>query len=157
MDESTQTTADTAGDEQNTEQNTPRVVVGVDGSEQSVAALREAARLSGLLGATLEAVTTWDHPISHTPHAALVNLDFDQIAEELLEHALDDAFGAQRPARLITSVLYGHPAQVLIERSRGAEMLVVGSRGRGGFTGLLLGSVSSECATNADCPVLIVR
>jgi nucleotide-binding universal stress UspA family protein len=135
----------------------PKIVVGVDGSEQSVAALRHADRLSRLLGASIEAVAAWTYPVAMSPHAISVEPSFEQIARDALDEALKEAYGTDRPALLTTVVQYGHPAQVLIERSTGAEMLVVGSRGRGGFVGLLLGSVSAECASHANCPVLIVR
>jgi nucleotide-binding universal stress UspA family protein len=135
----------------------PRIVVGVDGSEQSIVALRQADRLSRLLGARIEAVTTWSYPIGMSPHAVAVEPSFEQLAHDALDEALKDAYGTDIPAALTTEVLYGHPAQVLIEKSAGAEMLVLGSRGRGGFVGLLLGSVSAECASHASCPVLIVR
>ncbi|NNC12146.1 universal stress protein [Planctomonas sp. JC2975] len=150
MSETTETTAATADD-------TPRIVVGVDGSEQSIAALRQADRLSRLLGTRIEAVSTWTYPVAMSPYALSMEPSFEEIAVQALDEALTEAYGSDRPALLSTVVQYGHPAQVLIERSTGAEMLVLGSRGRGGFAGLLLGSVSSECAAHANCPVLIVR
>jgi nucleotide-binding universal stress UspA family protein len=135
----------------------PKIVVGVDGSEQSIAALRQADRLSRLLGARIEAVTTWSYPVAVSPYAMSADPSFEDIARDTLDEALKDAYGSDRPPLLTTVVQHGHPAQVLIERSKGAEMLVLGSRGRGGFAGLLLGSVSSECASHANCPVLFVR
>jgi nucleotide-binding universal stress UspA family protein len=150
MSETTETTSDNSGE-------APKIVVGVDGSEQSIAALRQADRLSRLLGARIEAVTTWTYPVAMSPYAITAEPTFEQIAEQTLDEALTEAFGTDRPALLTTVVQHGHPAQVLIERSTGAEMLVLGSRGRGGFAGLLLGSVSSECASHANCPVLSVR
>ncbi|WP_022901128.1 universal stress protein [Humibacter albus] len=134
-----------------------KIIVGVDGSEQSIAALRHAARLGGLLGARIEVVTTWSYPIAMSPYAMTTEPSFEEIARQALDESLKDAYGEDIPAGLTSVVQFGHPAQVLIERSTGAEMLVLGSRGRGGFTGLLLGSVSSECAAHANCPVLIVR
>ncbi|MHA7985242.1 universal stress protein [Rathayibacter sp. CAU 1779] len=150
MSETTETTPETTDD-------TPRIVVGVDGSEQSIVALRQADRLSRLLGARIEAVSTWSYPVAMSPYALSMEPSFEEIAVQALDEALTEAYGSDRPALLTTVVQYGHPAQVLIERSTGAEMLVLGSRGRGGFAGLLLGSVSSECAAHANCPVLIVR
>lgn len=134
-----------------------RIVVGVDGSQQSIAALRHAAKLSRLLDARIEVITTWSYPVAMSPYAMTTEPSFEQIARESLDESLTDAYGEDVPAGLTSSVVFGHPAQVLIERSTGAEMLVLGSRGRGGFAGLLLGSVSSECAAHANCPVLIVR
>lgn len=151
MSETAQTSPESA------QPNAPLIVVGVDGSEQSIAALKHAARLAGLLDARIEAVTTWTYPVAMSPYAFTVEPSFEDIARQVLDEALQDAYGESRPSALTTVVQHGHAAQVLIDRSREAEMLVVGSRGRGGFTGLLLGSVSSECASHASCPVLIVR
>ncbi|HWD62918.1 MAG TPA: universal stress protein [Humibacter sp.] len=135
----------------------PRIVVGVDGSDPSLDALRQAAKYAPLLGATIEAVITWSYPVSVGPYVMGDGPSFEDLAKDTLEHSLEDAFGDDIPAGLSTAVAFGHPAQVLIEHSEGAELLVLGSRGRGGFAGLLLGSVSSECASHAKCPVLIVR
>jgi nucleotide-binding universal stress UspA family protein len=66
-------------------------------------------------------------------------------------------FGGDRPAGLVTRVEQGGAARILIDVSQGANLLVVGSRGHGGFAGLLLGSVSSACAEHAACPVLVVH
>ncbi|GAB3393706.1 universal stress protein [Humibacter soli] len=141
-----------------TEQPTgPRILVGVDGSDPSLDALRQAARFAPLLGASIEAVTTWTYPVMTGPFAMAEAPSFEDFAKETLEQALKDAYGDDRPENLLAEVRFGHPAQVLIDLSEGAEMLVLGSRGRGGFAGLLLGSVSSECASHAKCPVLIVR
>lgn len=135
----------------------PKIVAGVDGSEESIVALRHAERLAKALGARVEAVISWSYPVTMAPYAMSAEPSFEEIARQTLDEALADAYGTDRPPLLTTVVQYGHPAQVLIERSTGAEMLVVGSRGRGGFAGLLLGSVSSECASHANCPVLIAR
>ena len=153
MSETTGTTSDASQGEQ----SESRIVVGVDGSEQSLVALRQAKRLSGLLGARIEAMTTWHYPVAMSPYALSAEPSFEEIAQQTLTEALQEAYGDDVPAGLTTVVQYGHPAQILIERSTGAEMLILGSRGRGGFAGLLLGSVSSECASHANCPVLIVR
>lgn len=80
-----------------------------------------------------------------------------QEAEKALTATIDEVFGEQRPAGLTLTVREGNPAQVLLEASAGARMLIVGSRGHGGFTGLLLGSVSAACAEHASCPVLVLH
>lgn len=132
------------------------VLVGVDGSESSRDALRYAGKIAAALGAPLRVITTWDYPalIDFYP---TVGWAPDVDAATILETAVKDVFAANPPAALSTSVLAGPAAAALIRESRGAEMLVLGSRGRGGFVGLLLGSVSATCATHAHCPVLIVR
>lgn len=135
----------------------PRIVVGVDGSEQSLAALRRGRRLAEAMGAELEAVCTWTFPAMATSFAFPVAPDLGEAAEETLREAVAEVFPEGNPPYLRTLVMQGHPAKELIELSEGAELLVLGSRGRGGFAGLLLGSVSSECAAHAKCPVLIMH
>jgi nucleotide-binding universal stress UspA family protein len=134
-----------------------RIVVGVDGSRHSVAALRWGAFQAAALGARLEGVTAWEYPPSFG--WASVPSDWDPVKdmEKVLQEAVREAFGDEQPAALELSVREGGAAPVLIEASRGATMLVVGSRGHGGFAGLLLGSVSAGVAEHAPCPVLIVH
>ncbi len=139
-----------------------RVVVGVDGSEQSRHALRWARFLAHTTGATVEAVAAWA-PLTGYGFAAAgwaaVPTDWDPAgdARRGLIATLDEVLGAPRPPGLQITVCEGIAAKVLLEVSRNARMLVVGSRGRGGFTGLLLGSVSTACAEHATCPVLVVH
>lgn len=134
-----------------------RIVVGVDGSEPSKAALRWAARCVAAIGGFIDAVIAWQPP-SDLGWAYLPS-DWrpDQDAEKLLTEAVDEAFGADRPVGMRLTVERGNPAKVLIDQSKNAELLVVGSRGHGGFAGLLLGSVSAGCAEHASCPVLVVH
>jgi nucleotide-binding universal stress UspA family protein len=138
-----------------------RIVVGVDGSANSVDALRWAARLAPMLKCEVEAVTAWFDPRSSgwSPGWGFLSSDVDpaENADKVLTTALENAFGGDRPDGLRPVVEKGSAAKVLIDRSAGAQMLVVGSRGHGGFAGLLLGSVSSKCAEHARCPVLVVH
>jgi nucleotide-binding universal stress UspA family protein len=138
------------------EQNQARqlIVVGVDGSPRSKDALRQAQRLAKVTGCSLKAVMAWQYPMLGLPP---IPWDPEEDAEDVLSQTVIDAFGGEVPPDLERAVVQGQPAQVLAEASRGAEMLVVGSRGRGGFTGLLLGSVSSAVAAHAHCPVLITH
>jgi nucleotide-binding universal stress UspA family protein len=131
-----------------------RIVVGVDGSESSKQALRWAARLAAADGSRIEAVTAWDYPQSfNAPVDVSWRPDVD--ADTVLRETLDEVFGDDRPEGLQPEVVHGSARTVLIEASRGASLLVVGSRGHGGFAGLLLGSVSSACSEHAHCPVLV--
>lgn len=134
----------------------PRIVVGVDGSKSSIDALRYAKRIADGLGASIDAVTAWHYP---TATFAVFPEDYrpDMDAQQVLTATLASAFGTATIDGLKTTTSQGYPARVLIDRSRGAEMLIVGSRGHGGFVGLLLGSVSAQCAEHAKCPVLIVH
>jgi nucleotide-binding universal stress UspA family protein len=135
-----------------------RIVVGVDGSEGSKKALRWAAHQAGLTGATLEAVIGWEYPAFYGWAPAIPDdVDLGQIAADALERAIAEVFGPDRPARLVTRVVSRHPALALVEASEGAELLVVGSRGYGGFADALLGSVSTFCVHHADCPVTVIR
>jgi nucleotide-binding universal stress UspA family protein len=139
-----------------------RVVVGVDGSEPSKQALLWARFLAQATGSTLHAVTAWQQDAGYGwsgPGRTAVPTDLDPAADatRLLKEALHKAYGEQAPPGLQASVGHGGAAKVLLEASQGARMLVVGSRGHGGFVGLLLGSVSAACAEHATCPVLVVH
>jgi nucleotide-binding universal stress UspA family protein len=138
-----------------TDTPTTRIVVGVDGSDSSVEALTYAAGLAALMNKSLEAVTTWEYPSAAMYETADWSPERD--AEELLEAALTSAFGADRPVGLTAAVRQGGAARVLIDESENAEMLVLGSRGHGGFAGLVLGSVSAACSAHGKCPVLVVH
>ncbi|KAA9152946.1 universal stress protein [Microbacterium lushaniae] len=133
-----------------------RIIVGVDGSESSVDALRHAARLAAALAVPLEAVVVWSYPPLATP-GAMQTWSPEQEAHATLDATITSAFGADPPAALGRRVMAGPTAPTLIRESAGAGMLVLGSRGHGGFVGLLLGSVSTACAQYASCPVLIVH
>lgn len=134
-----------------------RIVVGVDGSANSEQALRWAARLAADFGARLDAVTAWDFPASYG--FGSVPQDWDPAGDmrKVLGETVRAVFGDHPPAGLQRQVREGGAAQVLIAASQGAIMLVVGSRGHGGFAGLLLGSVSANVAEHAQCPVLVIH
>ena len=138
-----------------------RIVVGVDGSPISKAALRWAVNHAGLTGATVDAVIAWQIPESMTGHAWAALLveepGFGVLAEKELADAISEVAGPDPDVAINPAVVQGWPAEVLLEASEGADLLVVGSRGRGGFTSALLGSVSQNCVHHATCPVLIIR
>lgn len=134
------------------------IVVGVDGSASSIEALLAADRLARALGTTVTAVTAWSWPL--VPAGAMVTSTEwtpDRDARKILDIAVAQAFGDHVPASLGSDIAEGNAAEVLMNASEGSTMLVVGTRGHGGFAGLLLGSVSSACAEHASCPVLVVR
>jgi nucleotide-binding universal stress UspA family protein len=139
-----------------------RVVVGVDGSESSKHALRWAEFIARTFASTLEVVAAWQPYTGYGWVGAgwtAMPTDWNpaQDAEKALTATIDDVFGEHRPTGLQTTVREGSAAQVLLEASEGARMLIVGSRGHGGFTGLLLGSVSAACTEHATCPVLVLH
>ncbi len=145
-----------------TESAGPVVIVGVDGSAESVAALRWAANYQTATGGTVQAVLSWHFPAAAGP--APVGVAPKQISEEVrasmlenLTKAITEVYGSQTPDKVESRVEYGHPAQVLVDASEHADLLVVGHRGHGAFTGMLIGSVSIHCVTHAHCPVVVVR
>ncbi|CAH0129608.1 Universal stress protein Rv2026c [Arthrobacter sp. Bi83] len=135
-----------------------RFVVGVDGSEASVEALRQAQRLAVPLGAEVLATACWEDPQVYAGYVAMGIDRFEERVRMVLQEAVEQAaFGQVTPPNVLPRVVRGHPRDSLIEASRRADMLVVGRRGHGGFGGLLLGSVSSACIAHAHCSVLVVH
>jgi nucleotide-binding universal stress UspA family protein len=139
---------------------TPRsrrlVLVGVDGSEPSKAALAWALHYAEMSGARLLAVTAWQAPALTTGTAIPDDGGWRNQAEVAQSQALQQIVGDQPTVAVNTLIEQGHPALVLVEEARYADLLVVGDRGLGEFTGMLLGSVSQHCVTRASCPVLVV-
>jgi nucleotide-binding universal stress UspA family protein len=131
-----------------------RIVVGIDGSAGSLQALRHAIGIAQKFGSTVEAICAWSFPSAYSPLPVAWNPDED--AQAIVDGAADAVFGGSWPSWFTTAIREGSPADVLITRSSSADLVVVGSRGHGGFAGLLLGSVSSQCAEHAHCPVLVV-
>lgn len=135
-----------------------RIVVGVDGSEPSKEALRWAARIAASTGAPITAVMTWSVSPVYGDTYFPENWDPKSDASRVLTETVEATFsGAERPADIDLVVAQGQPTKVLLDEGEDAQMIVVGSRGHGGFTGLLLGSVSSAVAAHAKCPVLVVH
>lgn len=134
-----------------------RIVVGVDGSEHSLAALREADRLATALHAQLEVITCWIVPVGWIDAGWIDDSGPGKEAQEIQDAALANAFGDSLPDRVTRTLVQGQPHKTLINAAATADMVVVGSRGHGGFVGLLLGSVSTAVAAHASCPVLVVH
>jgi nucleotide-binding universal stress UspA family protein len=134
-----------------------RIVVGVDGSPESLRALEWAVTEARLRHGQVHVVTAWQHPAMVADDE---DLDWDLTGYEararfLQAEALRSAHAA--PEDITGEVVQGQPAAVLIEASAEADLLIVGSHGYGGFTGLLLGSVSNQVVHHARCPVLVVK
>jgi nucleotide-binding universal stress UspA family protein len=134
-----------------------KIVVGVDGSDSSVLALRWGAHYAAVLGAALEVVMAWEYPPSFGWAAIAPEWNPADDVKKVLAETARAAFGDEVPPNVRFESGEGVAAKVLLDASKDATMLVVGSRGHGGFTGLLLGSVSANVAEHAECPVLIVR
>jgi nucleotide-binding universal stress UspA family protein len=145
----------------NTTPSGARVVVGIDGSEQSQMALRWAHFVAQAMSCELDVTIAWQlYPgIGFGAGMASMPSDWNPAgyAEDAARRTVEEVFGANRPATLRITVQEGSAAQVLLEASREARLLVVGSRGHGGFAGLLLGAVSAAAAEHATCPVLVVH
>ena len=141
-----------------------QIVVGVDGSDSSRKALAWAYDEAGHHGATLLVVSTWEPPTvpMTPPYWNLTPEEYgDQPRQEVLqrlERFTSELVPKDPAVDVRTSVEEGkNPAKVLIERSKEADLVVVGSRGHGGFVGMLLGSVSQHLVAHAECPVVVVR
>ena len=139
------------------------IIVGVDGSANSRVALQWAYDEATHHGASLTVLMTWHPPTlpQSPPYGALTEKDYES-QPKLEALGVLDGLVAELEKRtpevdLRTAIEEGNPAKVLIERSRGADLMVVGSRGHGGFAGMLLGSVSQHLVAHAECPVVVVR
>lgn len=139
------------------DQGGTRVVVGVDGSPPSKAALRWAVRYAALTHGVVEAVIAWDYPVSYDWAPVVDGEEFQDAAAATLGETVHEITGDDTSVKVVTTVVQGHPAQVLIDESRGADLLVVGNRGHGAFTSTLLGSTSERCVRHALCPVVVVH
>ncbi|SNY66027.1 universal stress protein [Paractinoplanes atraurantiacus] len=137
------------------------VVVGVDGSPGSRKALTWAAAEAADHGADLVVVNVWEHTL--LPPAGSVSVSERYVPEPTqrtsddLVQVIREELGDEPPILVRPHVKQGRPAKVLIDESAGADLLVVGHRGHGGFAGLVLGSVSQHVASYAKCPVTVVR
>jgi nucleotide-binding universal stress UspA family protein len=143
------------------------IVVGVDGSPTSMHALRWAIRQGELTGAVVDAVTAWEHPVTvaagygWAPAVPLDEIDYGvdyaAIAAERLAKCVSEALAPGSPVVVRQHVAQGGAGQVLVDLSRDADLLVVGSRGHSEFTEALIGSVSQRCVHHASCPVVVIR
>jgi nucleotide-binding universal stress UspA family protein len=135
----------------------PRIVVGVDGFESSTAALRWAIHQAKLTGAVVEAVTAWHIPVGTGWAPPPDWPDYQDDARSVLCEAIAEMCAIDPDVQVCPRVVEGRAGQVLVEAAEGAELLVVGSRGHGGFAEALLGSVGQYCVHHAPCPVVIMR
>jgi nucleotide-binding universal stress UspA family protein len=136
------------------------LVVGHDGSPAAADAVRWAARMASRIGCPLHVVRTWSISSSPRPSTAEPGYvppltDFETAVRERLEADVA-ALGLPAEVDVQCHVLHGPAGRRLLEASEGAEMLVVGSRGAGGFRGLIFGSTADQVVRNARCPVVVV-
>ena len=131
-------------------QERTKIVVGFDGSEGSHPALRWAAAEAALRGVPLSIVRAWQ------PGEFGTDSEVAEIAQTHLDKEVGDLLRDAGPVTWQATAVHGPAARVLIEQSKGGQMLVVGSRGHGGFTGLLLGSVGHQVSTHTGAPVVVI-
>ena len=134
-----------------------KIVVGVDGSEGSQRALQWAIEEAGRRDATVEALHAWEPGLTAGLYSGAVFTE--ESVQEAGEKVLDDTIAAADPAgstKVERRCVTAQPAAALIEAGKDADLLVVGSRGIGGFYRLLIGSVSSQVAHHAPCPIVVV-
>jgi nucleotide-binding universal stress UspA family protein len=128
----------------------------------SISALRWAIRQARLTCTSVKAVIAWHYPAAAAGAGHGMALggveasDFRAIAEQTVADAIGRALDSASGVRVLASVVEGSSARVLLDASAGADLLVVGSRGHGGFTEALLGSVSQHCVHHASCPVVVI-
>ena len=141
---------------------TTRIVVGVDGSDGAVGALRWAVDEARLRGpdVTLTLVHSWTYPyvgdVAGMAGYVVSQEQLESDAREVVDHTIAAAGDIPEDVRVDRVIHHGGAANVLLDAAQGADLLVLGSRGRGGFAGLLLGSVSQQCVHHAPCPVVVV-
>jgi nucleotide-binding universal stress UspA family protein len=139
----------------------PRILVGVDGSPSSQEALRWAVREARLTGGTVDALIAWQYPAAAGGFGMVPVMtgtgDFGKMASETLADTVRSAVDAGSGVVVRQLTVEDNAAQALLDAADGADLLVVGSRGHGGFAGALLGSVSQHCVHHAPCPVVVIR
>ena len=137
-----------------------KTVVGVDDSGGARAALAWAAHHAAATGGRLRVVHAYELPVAwidvYAPELPQWRQRAQRVAEEMTEEVVSEVLEPGNREGIEVKVVEGSPVDVLHDESRDAAVVVVGSRGRGGFSGLLLGSVSQRVAQHAACPVVIV-
>jgi nucleotide-binding universal stress UspA family protein len=142
-----------------------QIVVGVDGSAPSMTALAWALQEGRIRSSRVKVVMAWQQPQAYgAPNVWGLGMDPSFNADGFLSSAaqaqvarLAQQAGPSKGVQTMWEAIEGHPAEVLVEASEGADLLVVGSRGHGGFIGMLLGSVSQHVLAHARCPVVVIR
>jgi nucleotide-binding universal stress UspA family protein len=140
------------------------IVVGIDTSDHAKAALRWALEEAQLRQATVVAIHAWEPPVvapglepAPQLNIAAVLAELRDAADRLARRIVEEVAGQEPPVTVEPTAVEGPAATALVEAAEDADLLVVGSRGLGGFRGLLLGSVSQQCVQHAPCPVLVHR
>ncbi|MDA3644721.1 universal stress protein [Saccharopolyspora indica] len=138
------------------------VAVGVDSSASSVRALVAAAEEARRRNTVLHVVRAWSlrtapRPADCPPNVMPSMEEFQRSVEEDTDRIVKAKLGEHGDLQVEFHIVHSPSPQALLSASKGADLLVVGHRGRGGFAGLMLGSVAEQCVRHAACPVLVVR
>lgn len=134
-----------------------RIVVGMDGSVPSEVALSWAVEQARLTGAVVEAVIAWEFPATYGYPVPVSDVNWEQLATQVVSDAVTGVASGAEPVKIMYKVVKGNAAQVLLDESADADLLVVGNRGHGGFVEALLGSTGQHCVHHATCPVVVIR
>lgn len=134
-----------------------RIVVGIDGSPDSRQALRWAVAQAERTGAEVEAITAWEVPLTILLLPTANEADYADHASRVLAETLDEVLGDDPPVAVHARAFEGRAAKVLTRQAHDADLLVVGTHGRGELPGMHLGSVASYCVHHAPCPVVVLR
>jgi nucleotide-binding universal stress UspA family protein len=137
------------------------IVVGVDNSDGSRAALRWALSYARVTGAPVQAITAWQDPSMYGTYGMVPDPygpgGIAATAEQALAKTVSDLVATlDQPVEVRTATAEGRAAPILLKAAAGADLLVVGSRGHGALAGMLLGSVSQHCVQHSPCPVVVV-
>lgn len=134
-----------------------RVVVGIDGSPDSKKALAWAVAQAERTSAEVEAITAWEVPLTILLLPTATDSDYADRAATVLAESIDEVLGDEAPVPVHARAVQGRAARVLAHQAAGADLLVVGSHGRGELPGMHLGSVASYCVHHAPCAVVVLR
>ncbi len=135
------------------------IVVGIDGSTESIAALRWAIHEAVMRNVPIKALHCWSYPTSvGVPSMMLTDVELIRKSSVALVHDVitQATAGSATPVAIDPVITEGSASHALIDASKGAELVVVGARGHGGFLGLLIGSVANQVVHHAACPVVVV-
>jgi nucleotide-binding universal stress UspA family protein len=135
----------------------PYIVVGADGSDASAEALRWAIRQAKLTGAEVRVATGYTVPVTIFVAPTYSEVDYERDAVEAQHVTINKATQGLRDVPMTTTVIETRAGRLLTEMAQGAELLVVGSHGHGGFPGMHLGSVANFCVNHSPCPVVVVQ
>lgn len=138
-------------------QAAPVVIVGVDGSAESGRALRWAADYVTQLGGVVHAITVWHQPVQFGYRLATSDAELEQRAKRSLEEIVKPVHEEYPKLDLKSRLLRGHVVDEMVGLSNQADLMVLGNKGHGAFTGMMVGSVALKLVHHSRCPVTVIR